>query len=95
MSCLLNKSSSDELFWAELMTGRITAPKLDLIGKAVNRETDENGKPLVVVGENYSWVKGEVRDLSSFFLDMESVEQIGDPSVWVREGSGVNLRFLP
>ncbi|MED6145546.1 hypothetical protein PIB30_026274 [Stylosanthes scabra] len=27
-----NKSSSDELFWAELLTGRITAPKLDLIG---------------------------------------------------------------
>ncbi|MED6193478.1 hypothetical protein PIB30_019951 [Stylosanthes scabra] len=39
-----------------------------------NRETDENGKPVVVVGENYSWIKGEVRDLSSLFLDMESVE---------------------
>ncbi|MED6192436.1 hypothetical protein PIB30_010069 [Stylosanthes scabra] len=36
MTCLtdhwFSKSSSDELFWAELMAGRITAPKLDLIG---------------------------------------------------------------
>ncbi|MED6155697.1 hypothetical protein PIB30_007204 [Stylosanthes scabra] len=36
MSCLtdcwFSKSSLDELFWAELMTGRITAVKLDLIG---------------------------------------------------------------
>ncbi|MED6143823.1 hypothetical protein PIB30_009323 [Stylosanthes scabra] len=36
MTCLtdrwFSKSSSDELFWAELMTGRITAPKFDLIG---------------------------------------------------------------
>ncbi|MED6144047.1 hypothetical protein PIB30_011840 [Stylosanthes scabra] len=62
---------------------------------AMNRETDENGKAVVVVGENYSWVKGEVRELSSLFLDMESVEKIGDPSIWVREGSGVKLRFLP
>ncbi|MED6163827.1 hypothetical protein PIB30_083807, partial [Stylosanthes scabra] len=60
-----------------------------------NRETDENGKAVVVVGENYSWVKGEVRDLPSLFLDVESVEQIGDPSTWVREGSGIKLRFLP
>ncbi|MED6204585.1 hypothetical protein PIB30_010439 [Stylosanthes scabra] len=62
---------------------------------AMNRETDENRKPLVVVGENYSWVKGEVRDLSSLFLDAKSVEQIGDPSTWIREGSGIKLRFLP
>ncbi|MED6169605.1 hypothetical protein PIB30_022823 [Stylosanthes scabra] len=52
----------------------------------LNRETDENGKPIVVVGNNYSCVKGEVRELSSWFLDTDSVEQIGDPSTWVREG---------
>ncbi|MED6217849.1 hypothetical protein PIB30_021326 [Stylosanthes scabra] len=62
---------------------------------AVVRETNENGKPVVVVGPDYSWVKGEARELSSLFLDKESVEQIGDPSAWVREGSGVKLRFLP
>ncbi|MED6158162.1 hypothetical protein PIB30_030219 [Stylosanthes scabra] len=61
----------------------------------VNRETDENGKLIVFVGEDYAWVKGEVRELSSLFLDEESVEQIGDPSTWVREGSGAKLRFLP
>ncbi|MED6171173.1 hypothetical protein PIB30_038255, partial [Stylosanthes scabra] len=57
--------------------------------------TDENGKPIVMLGDNYSWVKGEVRDLSSLFLDMESVERIGDPSSWIHEGSDVSLRFLP
>ncbi|MED6179941.1 hypothetical protein PIB30_005740 [Stylosanthes scabra] len=62
---------------------------------AANRETDENGKPIVVVGDNYSWVKGEVRDLPSLFLDVESIEEIGEPSTFVREGSGVKLRFLP
>ncbi|MED6145545.1 hypothetical protein PIB30_026273 [Stylosanthes scabra] len=62
---------------------------------AVNRQTDENGKPIVVVGEDYSWVKGEVRDLASMFVDSESVEEIGDPSKFVREGSEVKLRFLP
>ncbi|MED6182458.1 hypothetical protein PIB30_028587 [Stylosanthes scabra] len=62
---------------------------------AVVRETDENEKPIVVVGDNYSWVKGEVRELSSLFLDEKSVDQIGDPSTWVHEGSGVKLRFLP
>ncbi|MED6173136.1 hypothetical protein PIB30_056442 [Stylosanthes scabra] len=62
---------------------------------AVNRETDENGKPIVVVGNDYSWVKGEVRDLPSLFLDVESIEEIGEPSLFVREGSGVKLRFLP
>ncbi|MED6209005.1 hypothetical protein PIB30_050421 [Stylosanthes scabra] len=43
---------------------------------ALNRQTDENGKPIVMLGDNYSWVKGEVRDLSSLFLDTESVERI-------------------
>ncbi|MED6120674.1 hypothetical protein PIB30_023140 [Stylosanthes scabra] len=62
---------------------------------AVNRETDENGKPLVTVDGNYSWVKGEVRDLVSLFIDVGSVEQIGDPSLYVHEGSDVRLRFLP
>ncbi|MED6197288.1 hypothetical protein PIB30_055294 [Stylosanthes scabra] len=42
----------------------------------MNRKTDENGKPIVVVGENYAWVKGEVRDLSSLFVDLESIEEI-------------------
>ncbi|MED6182462.1 hypothetical protein PIB30_028591 [Stylosanthes scabra] len=51
---------------------------------AVNRETDENGKPIVVVGTDYSWVKGEVRELSSWFLDTDNVEQIGDPSTWAK-----------
>ncbi|MED6135674.1 hypothetical protein PIB30_048892 [Stylosanthes scabra] len=32
MSYWLSKGSPDELFLAELMTGRITAPKLDLFG---------------------------------------------------------------
>ncbi|MED6109671.1 hypothetical protein PIB30_035847 [Stylosanthes scabra] len=60
-----------------------------------DRETDENGKPIVVVGLDYSWVKGEVRELSSWFLDSDSVEQIGETTMWVREGSGIKLRFLP
>ncbi|MED6144764.1 hypothetical protein PIB30_018612 [Stylosanthes scabra] len=55
---------------------------------ALNRQTDENRKPIVMLGDNYLWVKGEVRDLSSLFLDMESVERIGDPSSWVHEGEG-------
>ncbi|MED6191972.1 hypothetical protein PIB30_005790 [Stylosanthes scabra] len=108
--------SPDDLFWAELMIGRITAPKLDLFGigrlsflvikechklfgsisvMAVNRKTDENGKPIVVVGNDYSWVNGEVRDLPSLFLDVESIEELSEPSSFVREGSGVKLRFLP
>ncbi|MED6157707.1 hypothetical protein PIB30_025819 [Stylosanthes scabra] len=61
----------------------------------VNRETDENGKPLVTVDGNYSSVKGEVRDLVSLFIDVESVEEIGDPSLYVHEGSDVRFRFLP
>ncbi|MED6169871.1 hypothetical protein PIB30_025285 [Stylosanthes scabra] len=93
MGRLFDKSSLDELFWAELMTGRITAPKLDLFG--IGRKTDENGKPLVVVGENYSWVKGEVREMASLFIDQESLDELGVPSTFVREGSGVRLRFLP
>ncbi|MED6192024.1 hypothetical protein PIB30_006168 [Stylosanthes scabra] len=61
----------------------------------LNRETDENGKPLIVIGENFSWVKGEVREMSSLFIDQESVDELGVPSTWVREGSDVKLRFLP
>ncbi|MED6220435.1 hypothetical protein PIB30_044849, partial [Stylosanthes scabra] len=72
-NCGFGKSSSDELFWAELMTGQITVPKLDLIG--IGRQTDENGKSVVpiAVGDRYSWVKGEVREMASLFVDMESI----------------------
>ncbi|MED6155698.1 hypothetical protein PIB30_007205 [Stylosanthes scabra] len=64
---------------------------------AVNRLTDENGKTMVPIseGDPYAWVKGEVRDLVSLFCDSDSVEELGDPLSWVREGSGVKLRFLP
>ncbi|MED6132963.1 hypothetical protein PIB30_023861 [Stylosanthes scabra] len=62
---------------------------------AVNRETDENGKPLVSVDGNYSWVKGEVRDMAFLFVDTESIAELGDPSLFVHEGSGLRLQFLP
>ncbi|MED6203938.1 hypothetical protein PIB30_004068 [Stylosanthes scabra] len=87
MSCLtdrwFSKSSSDELFWVELMIGRITAPKLDLIG--IGRQTDENGKSVVPISVDvrYSWVKGE------------SIAELGDPGLFVQEGSGLELQFLP
>ncbi|MED6167951.1 hypothetical protein PIB30_007623 [Stylosanthes scabra] len=61
---------------------------------ALNRQTDENGKPLVVVGEDYSWVKGEVRDMASLFVDTESIAELGDPALFVREGNDLRLRFL-
>ncbi|MED6198299.1 hypothetical protein PIB30_064895 [Stylosanthes scabra] len=63
---------------------------------AVNRLTDENGKTVVPISETdpYWWVKGEVREMSSLFVDQESVDELGVPSTWVREGSGVKLRFL-
>ncbi|MED6119410.1 hypothetical protein PIB30_011475 [Stylosanthes scabra] len=64
---------------------------------ALNRQTDENGKPIVPISADdcYSWVKGEVREMSSLFSDVESVTELGDPSSWVRAGSGVKLQFLP
>ncbi|MED6151457.1 hypothetical protein PIB30_082755 [Stylosanthes scabra] len=64
---------------------------------AVNRLTDENGKTVVPIseGDSYAWVKGEVSDLVSLFCDSASVEKLGDPLSWVREDSGVKLRFLP
>ncbi|MED6195780.1 hypothetical protein PIB30_041274 [Stylosanthes scabra] len=61
----------------------------------VIRESDENGKPVVVLGQDYAWVKGEVRDLASLFVDLESIEEIGDPTTFIRLGSDVRLRFLP
>ncbi|MED6213523.1 hypothetical protein PIB30_094201 [Stylosanthes scabra] len=63
----------------------------------VNRLTDENGKPIIpiAVDDPYSWVKGEVRDLVSLLCDEESVAELGEPSVWVREGEGICLEFLP
>ncbi|MED6217481.1 hypothetical protein PIB30_018116 [Stylosanthes scabra] len=61
----------------------------------MDRETYENGKPIVAVDEPYSWVKGEARDLVSLFSDVESVEAIGNPLSWVKEGSGTKLQFLP
>ncbi|MED6176930.1 hypothetical protein PIB30_093025 [Stylosanthes scabra] len=64
---------------------------------AVNRKTDENGKPVVPISADdcYSWVKGEVREMSSIFIDQESVDELGVPFTWVREGSGIKLWFLP
>ncbi|MED6204374.1 hypothetical protein PIB30_008501 [Stylosanthes scabra] len=64
---------------------------------AVNRQSDENGKPVVPIAieDRYSWVKGEVREMASLFVDSESVAELGDPSLFVREGSGLRLRFLP
>ncbi|MED6127078.1 hypothetical protein PIB30_084683 [Stylosanthes scabra] len=52
--------------------------------------TDENGKPVVRVPINdpYSWVKGEVREIVSLFRDLDSIAELGDPSVWVQEGGG-------
>ncbi|MED6195569.1 hypothetical protein PIB30_039084 [Stylosanthes scabra] len=62
-----------------------------------NRQTDENGKPIVPVSvdDPYSWVKGEVREMESWFSDMEIVEELGESSLWVREGSNVKVEFLP
>ncbi|MED6210648.1 hypothetical protein PIB30_066177 [Stylosanthes scabra] len=64
---------------------------------AVNRQTDENGKPVVpiAVEDRYSWVKGEVREMASLFVDSDSIEELGEPSTFVRGGSVVKLRFLP
>ncbi|MED6202070.1 hypothetical protein PIB30_101711 [Stylosanthes scabra] len=61
------------------------------------RLADENGKPIVPIVRNdpYSWVKGEVREMGSLFTDMESIEELGDPSLWVREGSNVKVEFIP
>ncbi|MED6174604.1 hypothetical protein PIB30_070577 [Stylosanthes scabra] len=60
------------------------------------RETDENGKPMVpvTVDDPYAWVKGEVRDMVSLFVDEESVREIGDPSEWVRARGDVRVQFL-
>ncbi|MED6222081.1 hypothetical protein PIB30_061032 [Stylosanthes scabra] len=62
-----------------------------------NRQTDENGKPVVWVpiDDPYAWVKGEVRDIVSWFSDEECVAELGDPSAWVREGENVVVEFLP
>ncbi|MED6198953.1 hypothetical protein PIB30_071543 [Stylosanthes scabra] len=62
-----------------------------------NRTTDENGKPIVRVSDDdpYAWVKGEVRDIASLFRDSESMAELGDPAVWIREGEGVKLEFVP
>ncbi|MED6123626.1 hypothetical protein PIB30_050929, partial [Stylosanthes scabra] len=62
-----------------------------------NRQTDENGKPIVPVSidDPYSWVKGEVREMESWFSDMESVEELGESSLWVWEGSNAKVKFLP
>ncbi|MED6115690.1 hypothetical protein PIB30_093131 [Stylosanthes scabra] len=62
-----------------------------------NRQTDENGKLVVpILGDDlYSWVKGEVREQVSLFRDMESVVELGEPMLWVREGENVGLEFLP
>ncbi|MED6213665.1 hypothetical protein PIB30_095508 [Stylosanthes scabra] len=62
-----------------------------------NRLTDENGKPIVPVARDdpYSWVKGEVREIASWFSDVESVAELGDPLLWVREGRDIKLQFVP
>ncbi|MED6162377.1 hypothetical protein PIB30_069862 [Stylosanthes scabra] len=63
----------------------------------VNRLTDKNGKPIVpiAVDDPYSWVKGEVRDQVSLFRDVESVAELGEPSVWVQERGDICVEFLP
>ncbi|MED6134469.1 hypothetical protein PIB30_037352 [Stylosanthes scabra] len=62
-----------------------------------NRKTDENGKHVVRVpiDDPYAWVKGEVREIVSLFGDLESIAELGDPSIWVRTGERVKLEFLP
>ncbi|MED6135704.1 hypothetical protein PIB30_049105, partial [Stylosanthes scabra] len=62
-----------------------------------NRTTDENVKPIVwvPVDDPYAWVKGEVRDIVSLFRDSKSIAELGDPALWVREGEGVKLEFVP
>ncbi|MED6110397.1 hypothetical protein PIB30_042497 [Stylosanthes scabra] len=62
-----------------------------------NRVTDENGKPIVPVARDdlYSWVKGEVREIASWFSDAESVVELGDPLLWVRERNDTKLQFVP
>ncbi|MED6220289.1 hypothetical protein PIB30_043484 [Stylosanthes scabra] len=62
-----------------------------------NRKTNENGKPIVwvPVEDPYAWVKGEVREMVSRFSDAESVAELGDPKLWVREGVNIGLEFVP
>ncbi|MED6139366.1 hypothetical protein PIB30_083141 [Stylosanthes scabra] len=62
-----------------------------------NRQTDENGKPVVPIlsDDPYSCVKGEVREQVSLFRDGESVAELGEPMLWVREGENIGLEFLP
>ncbi|MED6175458.1 hypothetical protein PIB30_078574 [Stylosanthes scabra] len=58
---------------------------------------DENGKPTVPISSTdpYSWVKGEVREIASWFSDTESVAELGDPLLWVREGRDIKVQFVP
>ncbi|MED6198001.1 hypothetical protein PIB30_061998 [Stylosanthes scabra] len=62
------------------MTGRITAPKLDLFG--IGRQRDENGKSIVPISVD----DREVREMAFLFVDMESIAELGDPGLFVREG---------
>ncbi|MED6125936.1 hypothetical protein PIB30_073376 [Stylosanthes scabra] len=50
---------------------------------------------LVARDDPYSWVKGKVREIVLLFRDVESIEELGDPSLWVRGGSNVKVEFLP
>ncbi|MED6185235.1 hypothetical protein PIB30_055054 [Stylosanthes scabra] len=61
-----------------------------------NRLTNENGKPIVPIArdDSYLWVKGEVREIVSLFRDVESIRELGDPSLWVWGGSDAKVQFL-
>ncbi|MED6127146.1 hypothetical protein PIB30_085334 [Stylosanthes scabra] len=43
----------------------------------------------------YSWVKEDGRSIPSLFVDMEGVRRLGAPSLWVRDGKNVAVKFLP
>ncbi|MED6189346.1 hypothetical protein PIB30_095088 [Stylosanthes scabra] len=63
----------------------IDSQNLRAVGEE-NRQTDENGKPVVRVpiDDPYAWVKGEVREIVSWFSDEECVAELGDPSAWLK-----------
>ncbi|MED6213313.1 hypothetical protein PIB30_091933 [Stylosanthes scabra] len=45
--------------------------------------------------DSYGWVNGAVLGLPSMFTDTESVEQLGSPLLWVRNGQNVKIEFVP
>ncbi|MED6146600.1 hypothetical protein PIB30_035984 [Stylosanthes scabra] len=49
----------------------------------------------VSTGGVYGWVKEGVLEIPSLFVDVESVEQLGSPLLWVRSGQDIKIEFLP